>query len=86
MSKQKSGIPKSWHIVASATGETLYYRREHTGYEVHPQGSGDYRCELDGEQIGMARHLTAAIVLCRDHMHETGRYPGSTNAANAAGA
>lgn len=86
------GLPSTWHDVrCDRTGQVLYWRREHTGYEVHP-AYGQFRVELDGQPIGeLEPNLTQAIVACREHMHEHGNYPGehwqkrSTNAATAAG-
>lgn len=62
------GLPSTWHDVLSPEGRPMYWRREHTGYEVHPDGQA-FRCELDGVVIAMRPSLTHAIVACRDHMH-----------------
>ena len=64
------GLPKTWHEVYSNNGEVLYYRREHTGYEVHPDG-GRFRVELEGRTLAeRIETLTHAIVFARDHMHD----------------
>lgn len=69
-----TGLPSTWHPVHDErTGDLLYWRREHSGYSVHPDGE-QFRCELDWQQIGGPhKHLTAAIVYCRDHMHACDR-------------
>lgn len=63
-----TGLPSRWHEVRSSDGALLYWRREGSGYEVHPDDH-QFRCELDGVLIDVAPTLTTAIVLCREHMH-----------------
>jgi len=64
-----SGLPSTWHEVNSADGAVLYWRREHTGYEVWPHGKQFQPC-FDMYPIGpLCPTLTHAIVVCRDHMH-----------------
>ena len=64
------GLPKTWHEVYSNNGELLYWRREHTGYEVHPD-CGRFRVELEGRTLAeRIETLTHAIVFSRDHMHD----------------
>lgn len=64
------GLPSRWHDVRDpVTGTVLYWRREHTGYEVHPDAD-KFRVELDGRTIsGLHETMTHAIVAARDHMH-----------------
>lgn len=31
-----TGLPSTWHEVKDSDGTVLYWRREHSGYEVHP--------------------------------------------------
>lgn len=63
-------LPKVWREVRDdLTGDLLYWRREHSGYEVWPHGAQFSPC-LDMQPIGdLQPTLTHAIVACRDHMH-----------------
>lgn len=62
------GLPSVWHDVLDAEGRPLYWRREHSGYEVHP-AHGAFNAQLDGLSLGNWPTLTHALVACRDHMH-----------------
>jgi len=70
------GLPSTWHDVLSADGKPLYWRREHSGYQVHP-AYGRFVAIIEEHQpqaivqnnIGTYATLTHAIVACRDHMH-----------------
>lgn len=67
-----SKLPKSWREIKSAEGEVLYWRRDHSGYEVHPYG---YRFEawLGGKAISGETYPTRdhAILACREHLHRS---------------
>lgn len=62
-------LPKVWHEVRDErTGDLLCWRRQHSGYEVHPEAD-QFRAELDGRPLSLWPTLTHAIVAARDHMH-----------------
>lgn len=63
------GLPKLWCEVTTADCQRLYWRRAHTGYEVHLEGSGRYRAELEWVALSWHDSLTSAMVACREHSH-----------------
>lgn len=65
-----TGLPTTWHEVRDErTGDLLYWRREHSGYEVWPHGHQFSPC-LEMQPIApLCATLTQAIVACREHMH-----------------
>ncbi len=69
---RSNGLPSTWHEVRSSEGELLYWRREHSGYEVRPEG-GRYVAYLDDRPLGSYPKLTLAIIGARDHMHASSR-------------
>lgn len=61
-------LPRHWREIKSAEGEVLYWRRDHSGYEVLP-AHGQFVACLDNTSLGMHPTRDHAILACREHLH-----------------
>lgn len=67
-------LQKHWREIKSAEGEVLYWRRDHSGYEVWPHVARFSPC-IDMYPIGpLCPTLDHAMLACREHLHRSQQY------------